>query len=109
MNETAEERALSFLGLCMRAGQVVSGQEACVAAIRGGECALALLDAGASAGTRKKISDACAYRNVPLHILPEGEIDRACGREGRMVAAVKPGALCAQMMRMLPNRETDSQ
>lgn len=46
MNETAEERALSFLGLCMRAGQVVSGQEACVAAIRGGECALALLDAG---------------------------------------------------------------
>ena len=45
MNETAEERALSFLGLCMRAGQVVSGQEACVAAIRGGECALALLDA----------------------------------------------------------------
>ncbi len=98
-----------LLGLALRAGQVTTGADMALKEIRAGRAALALLDAGASAGTRKKISDACAYRNVPLHILPEGEIDRACGREGRMVAAVKPGALCAQMMRMLPNRETDSQ
>ena len=74
MNETAEERALSFLGLCMRAGQVVSGQEACVAAIRGGECALALLDAGASENTLKRVEDACASHQVPLYCISPGAL-----------------------------------
>ena len=77
MNETAEERALSFLGLCMRAGQVVSGQEACVAAIRGGECALALLDAGASENTLKRVEDACASHQVPLYRISPGALGHA--------------------------------
>ena len=79
MNETAEERALSFLGLCMRAGQVVSGQEACVAAIRGGECALALLDAGAS-------------ENTP------GALGRAIGKPGRMVISVPAGRMADKLL-----------
>ena len=71
MNETAEERALSFLGLCMRAGQVVSGQEACVAAIRGGECALALLDAGAEGRVERGEAEL---------LLPDRDVDVAlCG------------------------------
>ena len=74
MNETAEERALSFLGLCMRAGQVVSGQEACVAAIRSGESALALLDAGASENTLKRVRVRQARTNGDL---------RPCRANGR--------------------------
>ena len=45
MTEMIENRVTGFLGLCMRAGRIISGQEACVDLIRSGECALALMDA----------------------------------------------------------------
>ena len=49
MNHEAESRVTSFLGLCLRAGRLVTGQEACVELIRRGGAALtctfeALLD-----------------------------------------------------------------
>ena len=91
MNETAEERALSFLGLCMRAGQVVSGQEACVAAIRSGESALALLDAGASENTLKRVE-------VPLYRISPGSLGHAIGKPGRMVISVPAGRMAEKLL-----------
>lgn len=90
-----------LLGLSCRAGQITLGAELALREIRAGRAGMALLDAGASPGTQKKIADACAFRNVPLHMLPEGELSRACGREGRMAAAVMPGKLCQQMLLLL--------
>ena len=90
-----------LLGLASRAGQITLGADLTLREIKAGRAALALVDAGASEGIRKKISDACAYRHVPLHMLPEGEISGACGKEGRLAAAVKPGKLCQRMMELL--------
>ena len=94
-----------LLGLSCRSGQIVLGADLALREIRGGRAALVLLDEGASEGTRKKISDACAYRNVPLHMLPEGELSRACGRDGRMAAALRPGKLCKRIMELLTEPE----
>ena len=44
MTQQVENRVIGFLGLCMRAGRIISGQEACVDLIRRGEAALVLLD-----------------------------------------------------------------
>lgn len=90
-----------LLGLASRSGQIILGADLALREIRAGKAALALLDAGASEGTKKKISDACAYRQVPLHILPEGELSRACGKDERMAAAVRPGKLCQRMRELL--------
>ena len=90
-----------LLGLCCRAGQITLGAEMALREIKGGRAGLTLLDAGASEGTKKKISDACAYRRVPLHMLPEGELSSACGKDGRLAAAVKPGPLCQRMLELL--------
>lgn len=90
-----------LLGLACRAGQTALGADLALKEIRSGRAGLALLDEGASEGTKKKISDACAYRGVALHMLPEGEISLACGRDGRMAAAVKPGKLCQRMLELL--------
>ena len=96
-----------LLGLACRAGQAVFGAEMALDEIKSGRAAMALIDEGASEGTKKKILDACAYRQVSAHMLPEGEISRACGREGRMAAAVKKGPLCKRMEELL-NEETNS-
>ena len=97
MNETAEERALSFLGLCMRAGQVVSGQEACVAAIRGGECALALLDAGEKLPILRE-EGGCASHQVPLYRISPGALGHAIGKPGRMVISVPAGRMADKLL-----------
>ncbi|MBR4359784.1 MAG: ribosomal L7Ae/L30e/S12e/Gadd45 family protein [Clostridia bacterium] len=90
-----------LLGLACRAGQITLGAEMALAEIKGGRAGLVLLDADASDGTKKKITDACAYRGVPLHMLPAEELSRATGREGRMAAAVKPGKMCQRMLELL--------
>ena len=94
-----------LLGLSCRAGQVTLGTDMVIQEIRSGKAGLVLLDESASEGTKKKISDVCAYRSVPLHRMPEGEIDRACGKNGRMAAMVKPGKLCQQILLMLSTPE----
>ena len=90
-----------LLGLASRSGQIILGADLALREIRSGRAALVLLDQGASEGTRKKIADACAYRSIPLHMLPEGELSWACGKDGRMAAAVRPGKLCQRMLELL--------
>ena len=90
-----------LLGLACRAGHVTLGAELALRQIKSGKAGLMLLDADASEGTKKKVSDACAYRNVPLHMLPAGDLSRACGKDGRMAAAVRPGPFCQRMLELL--------
>lgn len=90
-----------LLGLACRAGQIALGADMALQEIKAGKAALLLLDAGASEGTKKKLLDACAFRKVPVYTLPEDEISRACGRDGRMAAAVRKGNLAARMRELL--------
>ena len=99
-----------LLGLASRAGQIILGADLALREIKGGRAGAVLLDESASAGTRKKILDACAYRGVPAYILPQDVLSRACGKEGRMAAAVRKGKLCQRMQELLneekePRRE----
>jgi len=89
MTEQIENQVISFLGLCMRAGRITSGQEACVDLARQEEAALVLMDAAASENTRKRITDACHSHDVPLYEISEGELGRAIGKKGRRVVALK--------------------
>ena len=90
-----------LLGLASRAGQITLGADLALREIKGGRAGAVMLDEGASEGTRKKILDACAYRGVPAYILPVDTLSRACGKEGRMAAAVKKGKLCQRLMELL--------
>ena len=94
-----------LLGLCCRAGQITLGAEMALKEIKAGRAALALVDESASEGTKKKIADACAYRHLPMHMLPADCLSRACGRDGRMAGAVKEGKLCQQLQLLLTQSE----
>lgn len=90
-----------MLGLACRAGQLTTGAELALQKIRAGSAALALMDAEASENTRKRIADACAYRNVPLFVVPGGLLDQASGKEGRMAAVMPRGDLATKIKKML--------
>ena len=51
MNHEIESRVTSFLGLCLRAGRLTTGQEACVELIRRGGAALAIAGLAAQGET----------------------------------------------------------
>ena len=77
-----------LLGLCARAGRIVTGEGAALEAIRSGRAMVALLDGGASANARKAVADAAAHYGVDLYILPAGILGDSVGRPNRMAAAV---------------------
>ena len=105
MTEMTENRVMGFLGLCMRAGRIISGQEACVDLVRRGEAALVLLDGSASENTRKRILDACHSHNVPLYEVSEGELGRSIGKKGRMVIALKPDGMSEKLLTLLQSEQ----
>ncbi len=95
------ERFFGMLGLCMRAGQLVTGEDTCRKLIRGGECALMLLDGGTSMNTRRRFEAVCGMTGVPLHLCRPGACGTAIGRGNRMCVAVRRGALGSRLLEQL--------
>ena len=82
-------RALSQLGLAMRAGKVVTGDEIVLKAIRSSEAKLVILAGDASVNTTKKIRDKCGSYNIPLVIGFDREsLGTSVGKPERVVLAV---------------------
>ena len=99
-------RALSSLGLAMKAGRVQCGQSVCDKLIKSGGAQLILIDEGASDGTKKAVTDACAYYNVSYRLIPADELGRAIGKSGRMVAAITDKGLADRVCALLQDTFT---
>lgn len=83
-----KEKILNLLGLAMRAGKLVTGEELTVADIRAQKTKFVLVAADASKNTHKKITDKCLYYQVPLSdTFTQSEISHAIGRT-RMVIGI---------------------
>ncbi len=106
MTEALIRQLSGFLGLCARARQLVTGQDACVGAIRSGSAALALLDESCSAGSRKRFTDSCHSHGVPLYGLPQGLLAQAMGRSGRMSAVIGHGSMADKLRSLLKEEPT---
>lgn len=84
-----QQQWMSLLGLINRARKLISGEELVVKEIRSGKAKLVLLAEDASKNTEKKISDKCAYYQVPLKRVENRTLlGRAIGKEARVVVAV---------------------
>ena len=93
-------RMLNMLGLCMRAGKIISGEKACVQAVRmGGACAV-VLDSAAAKNAVKSVTDACTYHDVPLVYAPADELGYAIGKPGRMVAAITDPSMADRILEL---------
>ena len=99
-------RALGSLGLAMKAGRVQSGEENCLKLVKAGAAFLLLIDAGASAASKKTATDACAHYNVPYRLIPAGDLGQAIGKSGRMVAAITDRAFAARLGALLEDAST---
>lgn len=99
---TVDEKVYGLLGLACRAGQLVSGEFEVERQLQKGNVCAVLLDSDASANTRKRFSDACAHRELPICMdFEPGRLGRAIGRDSRRIAALKKGKLSEQILKLL--------
>ncbi len=94
------KRMLNMLGLCMRAGKIISGEKACVQAVRMGSACAVVLDGAAAKNAVKSVTDACSYHEVPLVTAPPDELGYAIGKPGRMVAAITDPSMADRILEL---------
>ncbi len=91
---------MDMLGLCARAGKLITGEKACLQSIRTGGVYAVLLDAAAAGNAVKSISDACKYHDVILIHVPENQLGIAVGKPGRMVAGITDPKLAERVIQL---------
>ena len=93
-------RMLNMLGLCMRAGKIISGEKACVQAVRMGSACVVIMDKAAAKNAVKAVTDSCTFYEVPLIYAPEDELGYAIGKPGRMVAAITDPSMADRILQL---------
>lgn len=86
---STSQKVLQLLGIAMRAGKVITGEELTIREIQNNKAKLVILSNDASANTLKKITDKCNFYNVEKHVFgSRAELGHAIGKESRVVLAI---------------------
>lgn len=97
-----KNKAFSYLGLSMRAGKIVSGDEGVLKAIRSGEAQLVILASDASDNAKKKYQDKCLSYKIPIvEFCDRYEIGKSIGKEERVIVAVTDSGLAKMINKCL--------
>ncbi|GGK13429.1 putative ribosomal protein YlxQ [Caldalkalibacillus thermarum] len=90
----------NLLGLAMRAGKVISGEEQVLRTIRKQQACLVLVAADASDNTKKKIQDKVAYYKIPFLIAGDRyQLGRAIGKQERVLVAITDQGFANELRR----------
>src|SRR5690606_37700177 len=96
------DRVYSFLGLCAKAGKLLSGDETCERALKSGKARLVIVSEEASENTRKKFLDMCNYRKVAIRFFEKKEkLGRHIGKGMRTVIAVNDRNFAQRLLEMI--------
>lgn len=102
------DRIYSFLGLAMKAGRLVSGEEACEKAAKQGKAELVIIAQDASPNTKKKFSDKCDFRDINTRIFGHKElIGRYIGKEERAVVAILDKGFAKRMVEFIDRKDSE--
>ena len=97
---------LSTLGLCMRSGNLSSGDFAVSEAVRKRKAFLVIVALDASGNTKKKFRNMCSFYDVPiLFYADQDTLGHAMGKEFRTSAAVTDAGFADEIKKQLTVEE----
>ena len=100
----ADAKALSALGMAMRAGKLATGDDTALKAVQHGKARLVLVAADASDNTKKKYRDKCATYGVRLaEAFDRYALGAAIGKADRVIVAVLDNGFADMILRQLGN------
>lgn len=95
-----------MLGLCQKAGKLLSGEFQCEQAIKNGSAKMVIIAEDASKNTKKLFKDKCNYRNIPLYELGSKEqLGHAIGKDQRASLAIIDENFYRKIKQLLDNEE----
>lgn len=95
-------KILSYIGLAMKSGNVVSGEFSTEKAVKTKKARLVIISEDASENTRKKFVNMCTYHKVPCYIYGvKEELGHAMGKEFRVTLALLDKGLAAAIEKQL--------
>lgn len=84
-----QNKSLSQLGMAMRAGKLITGDEIVLKAVRHKQAHLVILAGDASENTKKKFRDKCSTYGIQLaEVFDREQLGKAIGKPERVVLAV---------------------
>ena len=96
------DRALSLLGLAVRAGKVVSGEFSTENSIKAHKAKVVIIAGDASDNTKKKFRDKCKFYNVPVFVYgTKDKLGHAMGKQDRACAAVEDRGFAKNIAELL--------
>jgi len=99
-----DERLLGMIGLAMKAGKIITGEDGCEKAIRSGKAHLVLVATDASENTKKKFTDKTNFYKVPLHSLFTKEtMAQAIGKQNRATIVIADDGFAKSMSKLIIN------
>ena len=103
-----ENKIYSLLGLCQKAGKLVSGEFAVENAIKSGKACMVIVSRDASDNTGKKFRDKCDYYEVPFYMFGDKEkLGHAIGKEVRTSIAITDVGFAKTLQKNLQLVEQD--
>jgi len=93
-------RIEGLIGLCARARRLETGADACEKLTRSGRAKVVIVDSGASANTKKALSNACETMNVPLIEMEKDALGACIGKPGRMAAATADASFAKRILEL---------
>lgn len=95
-------KVLSNLGLAMRAGQLTTGEEGVLSAVRSGSAKLVIVAEDASHNTFKRMSDKCKHYNIPIvQCFTREQLGESVGQSHRVIIAVCDQGFAKLIMKAL--------
>lgn len=101
-----QNKVLSFLGLSMKAGKLLSGEFSVEQAVKANKAFIVIVAEDASENTKKLFKDKCTFYNIPEYEYGTKEqLGRAIGKEIRASVAVTDSGLANKIEQELKTME----
>jgi len=95
-------KLLNILGLAMRAGKVIAGEDQVLRAIKSGKAKFILLSQDAGRNTKKRITDKCNTYQVPMDQYgTREELGSAIGKPERVVIAITDAGFTREIQKLI--------
>lgn len=101
-------KVLSYLGLAMKSGNLVSGEFMTENAVKEGKAQLVIVADDASANTKKMFTNMCTFYKVPMYCLGDKELlGHVIGKEFRASLAILDQGFAKSIQKQLELEENE--